>query len=188
MQSISLTLITSTVNTMRSCPELPSDRHEILLGGLRQIHQVIARIHLLRLDHTEFACLKALVLFKPGIAYFLYSSWLCRIPSIELMDRFNLETRGLRDGLAVEMLQDQTQIMLHEYCSSSSTVPNHEISAMHGHHGPSPAGRFGKLLLILPALKAVQSASVVDLFFRKLIGDTPISRLLADLTITTGTL
>ena len=59
---------------MRSCPELPSDRHEILLGGLRQIHQVIARIHLLRLDHTEFACLKALVLFKPGIAYFLYSS------------------------------------------------------------------------------------------------------------------
>lgn len=50
-------------------------------------------------------------------------------------------------------------------------------------HRPSPSGRFGKLLLILPALKAVQSANVVDLFFRKLIGKTPISRLLADCTL-----
>lgn len=51
---------------MRSCPELTSDRHELLMEGLRQLHQLIGRINLLRLDHTEFACLKALVLFKPG--------------------------------------------------------------------------------------------------------------------------
>lgn len=78
------------------------------------------------------------------------------------------------------MLQDQTQMMLHEYCSSSTH--HHEMIR---HHRPSPTGRFGKLLLILPALKTVQSANLVDLFFRKLIGDTPISRLLADLTTST---
>ncbi|XP_046461109.1 nuclear receptor subfamily 2 group E member 1-like [Daphnia pulex] len=149
------------VNTMRNCPELTSERHELLLEGLRHLHQVVARIHLLRLDHTDFACLKALVLFKP-------------------------ETLGLRDGLAIEILQDQTQMMLHEYCSSSSSPQqqSHDMShSMVRSHRPSLAGRFGKLLLVLPALKAVQSANVVDLFFRKLIGDTPISRLLADCTL-----
>lgn len=146
------------VNTVRSCPEMTSERHELLLEGLRHLHQVIGRIHLLRLDHTEFACLKALVLFKP-------------------------ETVGLHDSLTIEILQDQTQVMLHEYCSSSSVQHSHEVSNMVRNHRPSPAGRFGKLLLVLPALKAVQSANVVDLFFRKLIGETSISRLLADCTL-----
>jgi hypothetical protein len=97
-----------------------------------------------------------------------------------------VETLGLRDGLAIEILQDQTQMMLHEYCSSSSSPQqqSHDMShSMVRSHRPSLAGRFGKLLLVLPALKAVQSANVVDLFFRKLIGDTPISRLLADCTL-----
>ena len=66
--------------------------------------------------------------------------------------------------MSVEVLQDQTQLMLHEYCASSSVT-----------------GRFGKVLLVLPALRAIQNASLVDLFFRKLIGDTPMARLLADL-------
>lgn len=88
-----------------------------------------------------------------------------------------LETRGLRDGLAIEILQDQTQMMLHEYCNSSTVHSSHDVA-----RNRSIAGRFGKLLLVLPALKTVQVATVVDLFFRKLIGETPISRLLADLT------
>ena len=100
---------------------------------------------------------------------------------------FIIETLGLRDGLAIEILQDQTQIMLHEYCLSSSSPEQqqsqHEMSNMVRSHRSSLAGRFGKLLLVLPALKAVSSANVVDLFFRKLIGDTPISRLLADCTM-----
>ena len=99
---------------------------------------------------------------------------------------FIIETLGLRDGLAIEILQDQTQKMLHEYCLSSSSPEQHsqhEMSNMVRSHRPSLAGRFGKLLLVLPALKAVSSANVVDLFFRKLIGDTPISRLLADCTM-----
>lgn len=95
----------------------------------------------------------------------------------------SLETVGLHDSLTIEILQDQTQVMLHEYCSSSSVQHSHEVSNMVRNHRPSPAGRFGKLLLVLPALKAVQSANVVDLFFRKLIGETSISRLLADCTL-----
>lgn len=47
---------------------MSEDRHESLFGGLQQLRQVVERLRLLRLDHTEFACLKALVLFKPGMA------------------------------------------------------------------------------------------------------------------------
>ena len=184
-----------TVNTMRNCPELTSDRHELLLEGLRHLHQVVARIHLLRLDHTEFACLKALVLFKPGTHRInCPPRHVCHITNIFFVSFLNVfllslsflvETLGLRDGLAIEILQDQTQMMLHEYCSSSSSPQqqSHDMSSMVRSHRPSLAGRFGKLLLVLPALKSVQSANVVDLFFRNLIGDTPISRLLTDCTM-----
>ena len=51
---------------MRNYPDVSSDRHETLFEGLQQLRQVVGRLRLLRLDHTEFACLKALVLFKPG--------------------------------------------------------------------------------------------------------------------------
>jgi len=47
------------------------------------------------------------------------------------------------------------------------------------------SGRFGKVLLILPALRGLQNGHIVDLFFRKLIGETPITRLLADLMMGT---
>lgn len=88
------------------------------------------------------------------------------------------------------MLQDQTQMMLHEYCASPSSPPHqylHEVmpNMTRGHNSTTATGRFGKLLLVLPALKTVQSSCIIDLFFRKLIGEIPISRLLADLM--TGT-
>ena len=48
---------------------------------------MVARLTQLRLDHTEYTCLKALVLFKPEVV-------------------------GLKQGLQVEVLQDQTHLML----------------------------------------------------------------------------
>lgn len=44
----------------------PSARHNILKEEARKLKEVITRLTLLRVDHTEHACLKALVLFKAG--------------------------------------------------------------------------------------------------------------------------
>ncbi|KDR24490.1 Photoreceptor-specific nuclear receptor [Zootermopsis nevadensis] len=116
----------------------PASRHEVLEEDARRLRDTISRFVLLRVDHTEFACLKALVLFKAG-------------------------TRGLRDAAHVELLQDQTHVMLHEYCAARHKA------------------RFGKLLLLLPSVGSLSRQSLEELFFRKTVGDVPIERLLGDM-------
>lgn len=76
------------------------------------------------------------------------------------------EVKGLRDYIQVEMLQDQSQVMLTDYCYT-----NH----------PSSKVRFGKLLLLLPALRTVGPRSIEEVFFRRTIGNIPIERLLCDM-------
>ncbi|XP_059514420.1 photoreceptor-specific nuclear receptor isoform X1 [Myotis daubentonii] len=57
---------------------------------MRFLQETISRFRVLAVDPTEFACMKALVLFKP-------------------------ETRGLKDPEHVEALQDQSQVMLSQH-------------------------------------------------------------------------
>ncbi|XP_030622427.1 photoreceptor-specific nuclear receptor [Chanos chanos] len=59
-------------------------------SDLRILQEVFSRFKALAVDPTEFACLKAIVLFKP-------------------------ETRGLKDPEQVENLQDQSQVMLGQH-------------------------------------------------------------------------
>lgn len=68
----------------------------------------------------------------------------------------------------MELLQDQTHVMLQEYCLQK-----------HNHKG-----RFGKLLLTLPAVQAVNRGGLEELLFRQTIGDVNIDRLLGDLAKT----
>ncbi|KAL4219654.1 hypothetical protein ACF0H5_022226 [Mactra antiquata] len=118
-----------------------SDRAMVLHSHIRALQEVILRFSALRVDSTEYACLKALVLFKS-------------------------EVKGLRDYLQVEMLQDQSQVMLTDYCYTNQ---------------PSSKVRFGKLLLLLPALRTVGPRSIEEIFFRRTIGHIPIERLLCDM-------
>lgn len=76
------------------------------------------------------------------------------------------ECRGICDPGHVEMLQDQTHVMLHEYCQNRPCTPK---------------GRFGKLLLVLPAVQSVSRRSLEELLFRKTVGDVAIERLLGDM-------
>ncbi|RZB40586.1 nuclear receptor subfamily 2 group E member 1-like [Asbolus verrucosus] len=119
----------------------PTSRHTALEEDARRLREIITRLTLLRVDHTEHACLKALVLFKS-------------------------ECRGLCEPTHVELLQDQTHVMLHEYCSQRQS---------------SHKGRFGKLLLTLPAVQAVTRRGLEELIFRQTVGDVAIDRLLTDL-------
>ncbi|XP_040824418.1 photoreceptor-specific nuclear receptor [Ochotona curzoniae] len=84
-----------------SCPLLPPPEASAIAGGsqgrlvlagveMRTLQETIARFRALAVDPTEFACLKALVLFRP-------------------------ETRGLKDPEHVEALQDQSQVMLSQH-------------------------------------------------------------------------
>lgn len=56
--------------------------------------------------------------------------------------------------------------MLHEYCSQRQS---------------SYKGRFGKLLLTLPAIQSVSRRSLEELLFKQTVGDVAIDRLLGDL-------
>ncbi|XP_022801132.1 nuclear receptor subfamily 2 group E member 1-like [Stylophora pistillata] len=69
----------------------PTDKIVAGMADIRLLQNVVARFKRLQIDSTEYACLKAIVLFKPDL-------------------------RGLRAPHMVERLQDQAQAMLGEYC------------------------------------------------------------------------
>ncbi|KAB0798531.1 hypothetical protein PPYR_09524 [Photinus pyralis] len=125
----------------------PATRQIELEEDARKLHEVITRLTLLRVDHTEHAFLKALVLFKG-------------------------DSRGLCEPNHVELLQDQTHVMLHEYCSQKYT---------------SYKGRFGKLLLSLLAVQSISRRGLEELLFRQTVGDVAVDRLLGELAKATHT-
>uniref|UniRef100_A0A8C4WS12 Nuclear receptor subfamily 2, group E, member 3 n=1 Tax=Eptatretus burgeri TaxID=7764 RepID=A0A8C4WS12_EPTBU len=92
----------------------------------------------LHVDPTEFACLKALALFRP-------------------------EIQGLKDGDHVENLQEQSQLMLLQYCQNNY---------------PEQPARFGKLLLLLASMRGIPSANVEQLFRRHSLYAAPVEKLL----------
>ena len=77
-----------------------------------------------------------------------------------------VDVSGLRDSVLVEALQDQAQLMLSDYDSQQY---------------PANKSRFGKVLLLLPALRAITARTIESVFFRKTIGSIPIERLLCDM-------
>ncbi|WAR31335.1 NR2E3-like protein, partial [Mya arenaria] len=110
------------MSTLGCPPTDQSERALHLMTELRALNNLINRFAAMRVDPTEYACLKALVLFKPG----LFS----------------------------------------EYCFT-----NH----------PTGKIRFGKLLLLLPALRDTHARCLEEVFFRRTIGDIAIERLLCDM-------
>ena len=59
--------------------EMPTDELSDVASQLRTMRQLIARLVSLNVDPTEYACLKAIVLFKPGNLQFS-----CICPSLEV--------------------------------------------------------------------------------------------------------
>lgn len=46
--------------------DLPIERREVLLDKARRLRELLTKCTALRVDHSEYACLKAIVLFKAG--------------------------------------------------------------------------------------------------------------------------
>ena len=91
------------------------------------------------------------------------------------------EIRGLRQHAQVELLQDQTHLMLQEYCQSRAT----SSSGLHAGSSSSAVAaskvRFGRLLLLLPGLNSIAAKSVEALFFRKTVGNIAVEKVIGDL-------
>ncbi|KAK2164466.1 hypothetical protein LSH36_63g07011 [Paralvinella palmiformis] len=68
----------------------PNGKAALTLADVRILQEVTTRFRAIQVDPAEFACLKAIVLFKP-------------------------DTRGLKDPQQVENLQDQAQVMLGQH-------------------------------------------------------------------------
>ncbi|XP_026578296.1 nuclear receptor subfamily 2 group F member 6-like [Pseudonaja textilis] len=81
---------------------------------------------------------------------------------------FTPDACGLSDPVHVESLQEKAQVALTEYVRSQY---------------PSQPQRFGRLLLRLPALRAVPASLISQLFFMRLVGKTPIETLIRDMLL-----
>lgn len=76
------------------------------------------------------------------------------------------EGKSLRDFQAIVTLQDQAQLTLSKYIETAY---------------PTQPFRFGKLLLLLPALQSVSGKTIEELFFKRTIGHIPIEKLVVDM-------
>lgn len=79
-----------------ACPLFSPQEHAKTAGhgsapDVRSLQDTLARFRHVHVDPAEFACLKAIVLFRA-------------------------ETRGLKDPGQIENLQDQAQVMLWQHC------------------------------------------------------------------------
>ncbi|XP_067123771.1 nuclear receptor subfamily 2 group E member 1-like [Centruroides vittatus] len=79
---------------------------------------------------------------------------------------FRPETVGVCDVHPVEMLQDQAQCILGDYIRQKY---------------PRQPTRFGRLLLLIPCLRSVTCSGIENLFFKNIIGDISIERILSDM-------
>nr|XP_003464298.1 nuclear receptor subfamily 2 group F member 6 [Cavia porcellus] len=85
---------------------------------------------------------------------------------------FTPDACGLSDPAHVESLQEKAQVALTEY-----------VRAQY----PTQPQRFGRLLLRLPALRAVPASLISQLFFMRLVGKTPIETLIRDMLLSGST-
>ena len=95
-------------------PDLPAPLAETL-ALLRSSLEVFSQLNI---DPAEFACMKAIVLFKPG-GFTLSSILLISLPS-----SLSSDVSGLKDKAEVETLQDQSLNMLQHQVSTSLTRTN----------------------------------------------------------------
>ncbi|RXN02286.1 nuclear receptor subfamily 2 group F member 6-like isoform X1 [Labeo rohita] len=81
---------------------------------------------------------------------------------------FSPDACGLSDPVHIESLQEKAQVALTEYERMQY---------------PGQPQRFGRLLLRLPALRAVPANLISQLFFMRLVGKTPIETLIRDMQL-----
>jgi len=135
-------------------PSLPAN----LASSLHTLNLIFLRYRQLNVDPAEFACLKAVILFKPEIF-------------------------GVEDNSEVENLQDQSLTMLQHHVNSGGLAGLAGSGSSLQPITPTPrqGTRFARLLLALASLQKIPSADIEKIYFEKTIGSTPMEKLLGDM-------
>ncbi|XP_047544000.1 nuclear receptor subfamily 2 group E member 1 [Vanessa atalanta] len=119
---------------------------------IEEFHTALAEFAKIRPDSNEYACLRAIVLFKTSFG--------------DKNNLTNTEIKKLQDLPAVAALQDHSQGILNEYTARMY---------------PLDVTRLSQLLQVLSVVRRVSSSTIVELFFRATIGDIPIERIISDM-------
>lgn len=147
------------IPTLDPTPLLPSSLQSIGLAiEVHRFRETLAGFHAMNLDQHEFACIRAIVLFKAGLDSESVSS------SRSTSSNSPSPGSRLRDAICVARLMDSAQLALGQRLSGAS-------------YGTL---RLNKLLLLLPTLRSVSAHAIEELFFRTTIGVIPIERIICD--------
>lgn len=149
---------------------MSAERVVSFMDQVRVFQDQVDKLNRLQVDTAEYSCLKAIALFSPG-----EQRQLLNPPAVEQFPNYDIflcfsstDACGLTDPAHVESLQEKAQVALTEY---------ERIQY------PSQPQRFGRLLLRLPALRAVPANLISQLFFMRLVGKTPIETLIRDMQL-----
>ncbi|XP_011879545.1 PREDICTED: nuclear receptor subfamily 2 group E member 1 isoform X2 [Vollenhovia emeryi] len=147
------------IPTLDPTPLLPPSLQSIGLAiEVNRFRETLAGFHAMNLDQHEFACIRAIVLFKAGLDSESVSS------SRSTSSNSPSPGSRLRDAICVARLMDSAQLALGQRLSVAS-------------YGTL---RLNKLLLLLPTLRSVSAHAIEELFFRTTIGVIPIERIICD--------
>lgn len=108
--------------------------------------------------YTHFTKNKSIYTYNIGV-YIEMLNWL-------YFHTIVADTRGLKDPIQVENLQDQAHVMLGQHTRNQH---------------PGQPVRFGRLLLMLPLLKNVPATRIEAIFFQRTIGNIPMEKVLCDM-------
>lgn len=97
------------------------------MSEIQALQEVVTRFRQMRLDATEFACLKCIVTFKAGescylsglitaiLLYVLQHQTFKRVLSLTVPTHGSTELRSFRNASAIAALQDEAQLTLNSY-------------------------------------------------------------------------
>ncbi|KAG5900621.1 hypothetical protein JTB14_017473 [Gonioctena quinquepunctata] len=126
------------------------------IQSVQELQDLIINIRQFQPDQQEYACLRAIVLFKTSFEK----------PSSSSSTPTQESSGVLTDSAKIAATQDDTQLTLNKYIGTAY---------------PGQPLRFGKLLLLMPTLRNIPGETIEELFFRKTIGNISIVRIICDM-------
>lgn len=139
---------------------------DISLIGSRIMDELVKPMTEVQIDDTEFACLKAIVFFDPSM--FLMSMHFLHFERYFYCYFSFLDAKGLSQPQRIKQLRYQIQINLEDYISDRQY---------------DQRGRFGEILLTLPALQSITWQMIEQIQFAKLFGVAHIDSLLQEMLL-----
>ncbi|KAJ3627314.1 hypothetical protein MTP99_014703 [Tenebrio molitor] len=140
---------------VQACGVLQQEPHrsEIFLKEVNEFQETLKKITQFQLDPHEFACLRAVVLFKTSFTKPTSSS--------------SNQQKTTSESAKISIIQDDAQMRLNKHVSA--TYPKQPL-------------RFGKILLLVSStFRTISAGTVEELFFKKVIRDTPIVAIISNM-------